>query len=116
MLLTLLQTVLTRKGFQVWTAGEGRAAVELFREQQTQVCLVLLDVCMPGMDGPRTLAELRRVEPTLPACFMSGDTGKYGVDELMGQGVLRFFDKPFSIHELADELWRLANEGRRRSA
>jgi hypothetical protein len=34
----------------------------------------------------------------------------------MGQGALRFFGKPFAVHELADELWRLAHEDRRRSA
>jgi DNA-binding NtrC family response regulator len=116
MLLTLLRTVLSRRGFQVWTASKGDEAVELFRQQQAQVSLVLLDVCMPGLDGPRTLAELRRVEPSLPACFMSGHTGSYGLDELMGQGALRFFGKPFAVHELADELWRLAHEDRRRSA
>jgi CheY-like chemotaxis protein len=116
MLLALLRTVLSRKGLQVWTAGDGHAALDLFRQHQDQVSLVLLDVCMPGLDGPHTLAELRRIEPTLPACFMSGDTGMYGVDELRAQGALRFFDKPFAIHDLADELWRLAHEERRRSA
>jgi DNA-binding response OmpR family regulator len=116
MLLTLLRTVLSRRGFQVWTASEGHAAVDLFREHQAQVSLVLLDVCMPGLDGPRTLAELRRVEPSLRACFMSGDTGDDSVDDLLGQGSLRFFGKPFAIHELADDLWRLAHEDQRRSA
>jgi DNA-binding NtrC family response regulator len=116
MLLTLLRTVLTRKGFRVWTSSDGHAALDLFRQQQSHVSLVLLDVCMPGLDGPRTLAELRRVDPLLRACFMSGDTGPYGLEDLAGKGVLRFFDKPFAIHDLADELWRLALEDRRRSA
>ena len=116
MLLTLLQTVLSRKGFRVWTASEGHSALDLFRKHQAQVTLVLLDVCMPGLDGPHTLAELRRLDPALRACFMSGHTGGYGVEELLGQGVLHFFDKPFAIHDLADELWRLAHVDRRRSA
>jgi DNA-binding response OmpR family regulator len=116
MLLTLLRTVLSHRGFRVWTASEGHAAVDLFREHQAQVSLVLLDVCMPGLDGPRTLAELRRVEPALRACFMSGHTGDHGVDDLLGQGSLRFFGKPFAIHELADDLWQLAHEDWRRSA
>src|SRR5207248_2924397 len=83
MLLMLLRTVLSRKGFRVWTANEGHAAVTLFHQHcRPQVSLVLLDVCMPGLDGPHTLAELRRVEPTLRACFMSGHPGTYGPDDL----------------------------------
>src|SRR5262245_42154394 len=91
MLRTLLVAVLARKGFRIWAAGEGHAAIDLFRRLQGQVSLVLLDVCMPGLDGPRTLAELRRLEPGLRACFMSGHTGNYAPEELLGQGALRFF-------------------------
>jgi CheY-like chemotaxis protein len=116
MLLALLLTVLSRKGFRVWTAGDGLAAIEEFRRHQSEVALVLLDVCMPGLDGPRTLAELRRLEPTLRACFMSGHTGDHGLEDLLSQGALRLFSKPFGIHDLADELWRLAHEDWRRSA
>jgi CheY-like chemotaxis protein len=116
LLLQLLETVLTRRGFRVWTAPAGPDAVELLRQHQAEVALALLDVCMPGLDGPHTLAELRRVDPGVRACFMSGYTGHYAPEELLGLGVLRFFDKPFVIHDLAEELWRLAQEGRRRSA
>src|SRR4051812_19137765 len=116
MLLTLLRAVLSRKGFQVWTANDGYVALDLFRQHQSQMSLILLDVCMPGLDGPHTLAELRRIEPGLRACFMSGHTGVYAPDELRTAGALRFFDKPFSVHHLADELWQLAHEGARQTA
>ena len=55
---TLLQTVLQRKGFAVWLADGGRSAVETYREQEAAVSVVLLDVRMPDMDGPKTLAAL----------------------------------------------------------
>jgi DNA-binding NtrC family response regulator len=116
MLLGLLHTVLARQGFRVWTCGGGEEALTTFRRFQSDIAVVLLDVCMPGLDGPATLAELRRLDPGVRACFMSGHTGAYSVEELLGLGALRFFDKPFQIQPLTEGLWALAVEGVRRSA
>jgi DNA-binding NtrC family response regulator len=116
MLLNLLQLVLRQRGFVVYSASSGEEALALYRHHHASTELALLDVCMPGLDGVGTLAELRRVQPGLRACFMSGHTGLYGPDELRASGMLRFFDKPFSIHQLADELWQLAHEGVRQTA
>jgi len=109
-LLALLRTVLERHGFEVHAAASGEQAIDLYRRNHDTLSLALLDVCMPGLDGPHTLAELRRIDPSLRACFMSGHTGKYGADDLRASGMLQFFDKPFAINHLAEELWRLAHE------
>jgi CheY-like chemotaxis protein len=50
----VLGIVLSRHGFSVWTAAGGGEAVALFRQHQGSIGLVLLDVRMPGMDGPQT--------------------------------------------------------------
>jgi two-component system OmpR family response regulator len=112
----LLHAVLTHRGFQVWTAGSGLAAVELSRSVKGRLDVLLLDVCMPGLDGPATLAELRRSGVDVPACFMSGHTALYSVDELLGLGAVRFFEKPFQIEVLAGEVWRLARPDHDRPA
>jgi two-component system, OmpR family, response regulator len=116
MLLGLLHTVLARQGFRVWTCAGGEEALTTYLRIQADIAVVLLDVCMPGLDGPATLAELRRIDPGVRACFMSGHTGAYSVEELLALGALRFFDKPFQIQPLAEGLWKLAVEGVRRSA
>ncbi len=107
-LLRLLRTVFTRRGFAVWTAGDGKTALELYRQNRHAVSLVLLDVCMPGLDGPQTLAELRRIDPAVLACFMSGFTNKYSHDELLSGGAMPCIEKPFEVLPLADNLWQLA--------
>jgi CheY-like chemotaxis protein len=116
MLLTLLKTVLQRQGFTVWVAATGHAAVDLYRRNEERIAVVLLDVRMPGMDGPQTLVELRRINPLLACCFVSGDTGDYSPDDLENMGALRCFDKPFRTQELAQELWQIAQHCLRRSA
>jgi DNA-binding NtrC family response regulator len=116
MLLGLLKTVLVRRGFNVWTAASGHSAVDVYHRQQRDIDLVLLDVCMPGMDGPHTLAQLRHINPSLRSCFMSGHPGSYTLADLGKMGSLHFFEKPFQILPLADELWQLARAGERRAA
>src|SRR5262249_22969715 len=101
MLLTLLNTVLQRQGFRVWLASTGSAALEVYQRQQSRIGVVLLDVRMPGLDGPQTLAELRRLNPDLACCFMSGHTGAYSDEDLLRLGAVCCFAKPFRVHEVA---------------
>ena len=115
-LLTLLETVFRRRGFRVWCANSGEAAIELYERHQTDIGVVLLDVCMPYLDGPGTLSGLRHLNAGVRACFMSGHAGRYSVDDLFAMGAVRFFDKPFQIVPLADELWLLAQGDQRQTA
>jgi CheY-like chemotaxis protein len=107
--LTMLDTGLRLHGFDVTTAGGGRAAVELFRRHAAAIALVLLDVRMPDLDGPRTLAALREVDPHVRCCFMSGDRGSYSPEQLLAMGAARVLDKPFAgLDQLAGTLREVA--------
>lgn len=116
LLLNLLELVLRRQGFHVFACNSGKTAVDTYRRHSHEIHVVLLDVCMPGLDGVATLAELRHLNPGVRACFMSGYTQRYSVEELLALGAVRFFDKPFEIQSLADVLWTLANASSRQSA
>src|SRR4051812_31434125 len=65
-ILGLLRRALPPHGFTVLTADGGQAGVELYRVDPDAVGVVLLDVRMPGLDGPATLAALRQIRPGLP--------------------------------------------------
>jgi two-component system cell cycle sensor histidine kinase/response regulator CckA len=115
-LLNLLKLVLQRQGFVVWPAGDGRAAVDLYRHHRERIDVVLLDVRMPELDGAQALAELRRLEPDVACCLMSGHTGSYGSEDIKDLGALRLYDKPFRMQEVAQELWQIARQRVPRSA
>jgi CheY-like chemotaxis protein len=108
-LLRLLSSVFARQGFAVWTAADGATAIDLYRRHQQAISVVLLDVCMPEMDGLQTLRELRRINPSVRACFMSGFTGKYVPEELRSAGGLFLVEKPFEVLPLAEQMWQLAS-------
>jgi two-component system, OmpR family, response regulator len=86
--------------------------VEVYRSHRDRIDLVLLDVQMSPWDGPRTLAELRRINPNVRVAFMSGSTDVYSAGELLALGPVRVFPKPFpSVVRLADELRALVAAG-----
>ena len=104
-----------RQGFAVWLADGGRSALEVYARHQAFVSVVLLDVRMPDMDGPQTLAGLQRINPAVLCCFMSGDFGMYTPESLLGLGAVRLFDKPFRVEDLAASLWQTAQLAQRRT-
>ena len=110
----LLECGLTLHGFAVWTAANGSAAINLFCQQDDAINLALLNLHMPGLDGPETLLALRVLRPDLPCCFMSGGTGKYNEQDLLEMGAARLLRKPFSISELAGVLHQMAGYPERR--
>jgi two-component system cell cycle sensor histidine kinase/response regulator CckA len=103
----VLKSWLGRKGFEVWTAAHGLEAVELYRRHHRAVAVVLLDVIMPGMDGPRTLSALQQVRPDVQCCFMTGNPLPHTQRDLLSLGAIRVFQKPFPFTELIDTLQRL---------
>jgi CheY-like chemotaxis protein len=107
----LAQLGLERDGFVIWLASNGRDALRLYRKHRKRIDVVLLDVRMPGLDGPTTLDALRRLNPQVVACFMSGDTGQYDPEELRQRGAAFLINKPFLVSELATILRRLAHDG-----
>jgi diguanylate cyclase (GGDEF)-like protein/PAS domain S-box-containing protein len=67
---TLLRTTLQGRGFQlVGEAGDGHEALRLAAEREPDV--VVLDLGMPGVDGPAMVAELRRRVPATRVVALS---------------------------------------------
>jgi CheY-like chemotaxis protein len=103
----MLRLGLERHGFHVRPAGNGAEAIDLYRKHAADIAVVLLDVRMPGLDGPQTLDALRLMNPDVVACFMSGHTGIYEPEELLRRGARHVFAKPFLLDELARTLHSL---------
>jgi DNA-binding response OmpR family regulator len=95
----LLEAVLAPKGYDVVTATDGRAALELVESASPD--LVLLDVVMPNMDGYAVCRQLREREETavLPVIMLTASEGPEKTKAIEA-GADDFIPKPFDQHEL----------------
>ena len=68
--------------------------------------LLLLDVMMPGMDGPTTLKALRELTEirNIPAIFMTAKVQPHEVQEYKDLGAIDVIAKPFDPMTLSDNL------------
>ena len=105
----VLDIALRQQGFTVWLARSGQEGIELYRRHRETIGMVLLDVHMPGLDGPHTLAALQELEPRISCCFMSGDLGHYTHRQLCSLGAATVIRKPFPLLEVTQMLWDLAS-------
>jgi DNA-binding NtrC family response regulator len=105
---SVLTRELERRGFNVWPAASGDEAFDSFRRHGDEIDLVLLDVQMPGLDGPNTLAAIQLLDADVAACFMTGSGGAYSPADLLKRGACRVFTKPFRLGQIADVLRRIA--------
>jgi anti-sigma B factor antagonist len=112
--LCVLAARLRSEGFKVWVAGHGHQAIELYQRHRGEIAVVLLDVLMPGMDGPHTLTALQKLCPTVRYCFMTGNPTPYTEEALLQMGAVRVFRKPFAFTEVLDTLDQLASRSPRR--
>lgn len=91
-------------GMEVVEATGGAEALALAREHQPDA--ILLDVMMPGLDGPTTLARLREDAATagVPVVFLTAKAIAAEVDRLRSLGAAGVLTKPFDPMTLAQEL------------
>jgi len=94
-------------GFQVQACSSGVEALEKLQSFVPQ--LVLLDVMMPGLDGPTTLAEMRQrpLLSKIPVIFLTAKALDQEIPEYRKQGVLGVIIKPFDPMTLSDTIRQL---------
>jgi CheY-like chemotaxis protein len=100
----LLRVVFQEAGFAVWTAATGWEACDLLERHKSVITYVLLDVCMPGLDGPSTLEAMRRSVPGVNACFVTGSAGSFSREDLRARGVRGVIAKPFDVNTVVESV------------
>ncbi len=97
-------------GWTVIAASSGQAALEASQDDGP-FDAVLLDVMMPGLDGPATLARLREgmLPLSVPIVFLTAKVGEPEETRLRSLGAAGVIAKPFDPIALPGELQRLLN-------
>ena len=100
----ITEFALEDEGFELFQCASGQAALEL--AETLAVDVLLLDVMMPGMDGPTTLQRLRALShlADTPAIFMTAKVQPAEVRHLKELGAVEVIAKPFDPLALANQI------------
>jgi CheY-like chemotaxis protein len=96
-------------GLDVETATSGEEAID--RLFATRADLVLMDVMMPGLDGPSTLGRIKEsaVIADIPVIFLTAKVLPEEVARFLALGAIGVIEKPFDPLTLCDQLFSLWN-------
>lgn len=106
---TLTELLATTDDIRVaWSASDGQEALELVREHEPRVEVLLLDVQMPRMDGIALAKVLHRQHPELAVLVLTTFVADAVLDRALAAGVRGFIAKEDSIHSLAATIRHVA--------
>ena len=98
----LVRNVLTRLGYRVVEATTGLTAIEVWKEHQKEIRLLLTDLVMPdGMTGKELATQLVAQDPKLKVIFTSGYSREIAGKDFPLQDGVNFLSKPFQAAKLA---------------
>jgi len=104
MILDIGQKILKAMGYHVSLAKSGKEAIEVYRQQNDQIDLILLDMVMPDMCGGETFDCLKTINPGVRVLLSSG----YSIDgeaaEILKRGCNGFIQKPFNMEQLSQKI------------
>ena len=112
----ILETLLTREGYDVRVTSSGPEGLDLARTLRFDAALV--DIMMPGMDGIATLDELKRIDEDLAVIIITAYASVESAIMAMKGGAFDYITKPFKNDEVlvvlrnAMERRRLVHENR----
>ena len=102
--------ILTDEGLHVLEASNGKDAIELFKENQSSIDLVLLDMIMPGIKGDEVLREIRNCRSDIKVIVSSGFMSEEQRDNLKGYGVNGYLDKPYRDKDVVSTIFSILSD------
>ncbi len=100
----LLVRNLSDEGYRVLEASNSRNALAICSRRQQPIDLILSDVILPDLDGPKLIEKVRLIRPGIRVLYMSGYTEHKTIDiEVLKENVY-FIPKPFLPSELKKKI------------
>ncbi|AFZ07019.1 PAS/PAC sensor hybrid histidine kinase [Oscillatoria nigro-viridis PCC 7112] len=98
----ITQTSLENYNYRTILASDGLEALDLYREHQQEISVVLMDMMMPNLDGVSAMRELQKINPGVNIIATSGllANRKLALDA----NVKTFLLKPYTIAQLLQRL------------
>jgi DNA-binding NtrC family response regulator len=100
--LEIMSKFFKRRQIDFETAGGCMEALD--RLSQDNFDVVIMDVCMPGLDGLECMAEMKKVQPELEVIVLTGHASLNVGISGMKKGAFDYCMKPVSFDELLEKI------------
>ena len=101
MVVKSLEFKLTKDGYDVIVAEDGRKALEILRDDNDSIQLVITDLMLPYISGTELIEHIRNNTPSMPIIVLSTSNQEEIITDAFMMGVNDFITKPFSPNELS---------------
>jgi len=91
-------------GYEVITASGGSEALEIYKQSQKDIDLVIIDFMMPGMNGIETFIQMREFDSDCKIILSSGYSDHEDIKKMRQLGLNGELKKPYRIDELSQLL------------
>jgi len=98
----VLRDFLEVKGFEAYTALDGRTAITKVKEIRPHI--VLLDIMMPGMGGIEVLKGIKKVDPAVAVIMVTGIYDEELAKRAVALGADEYVTKPIDFYHLESVL------------
>lgn len=106
---SMLEKILNKLGFEVIKAFNGAEGVDLFKENNKKISLVILDMKMPVMNGKEAFIEMKKIDDNVKALLSTGYGANEEALEIMKMGAKDILSKPYLMKELSLKISELSN-------
>ncbi len=110
MILDVTQLMLTDIGYNVLAAKSGMEAIDVYRQHQHTIDIIILDMIMPDMEGSEVVDQIKQINPDTKILLASGYNLNNKVSHILEKGCNGFIQKPFDLQKLSQELHRIQTQ------
>ncbi len=96
--------ILISLGYKIFTAGSGHEAIDIYKLNQEDIDLVILDMIMPGMNGSDTYKQLKSINPQVKVILSTGYSGSDQAQQILDNGCQGLIQKPFRVDDLSQSV------------
>lgn len=103
-----LSKILTKEGYAVEMAANGKEAIETLRRLNFD--LVITDMRMPLMDGFEVLREIKKMDESIGVIMITAYGEVESYLEAMNMGAFEYINKPVRVNELKRVITKVLEE------
>lgn len=96
--------MILKENYQVLLAKDGQECLDMIRRER--LCLILLDIRLPGMDGIEVLERIKKIRPEIPVIVVSAMGTHKTVIDALKLGAADFIAKPLDVIQTRDTVRR----------